>query len=123
MPPRGAEPDTRFTTADIQVIYAMVGAELKAALVEAASTPNVKAPTIKAIEEWLYHERLISMKRFPKKGFYYVPTPAGVDAGLRSVDRVTASGMPYSVLDYTPDAQRLVVEHFIKMKPEENSST
>ena len=99
------------------------GAELKAALVEAASTPNVKAPTIKAIEEWLYHERLISMERFPKKGFYYVPTPAGVDAGLRSVDRVTASGMPYSVLDYTPDAQRLIVEHFIKMKPEENSST
>lgn len=89
----------------------------------AASTPNVKAPTIKAIEEWLYHERLISMERFPKKGFYYVPTPAGVDAGLRSVDRVTASGMPYSVLDYTPDAQRLIVEHFIKMKPEENSST
>ena len=52
-----------------------------------------------------------------------MPTPAGVDAGLRSVDRVTASGMPYSVLDYTPDAQRLIVEHFIKMKPEENSST
>lgn len=114
MPHRGADPDTRFTTADIQVTYAMVGAQLKAALVEAASTPNVKAPTIKAIEEWLYHERLISMKRFPKKGFYYVPTPAGVDAGLRSVDRVTASGMPYSVLDYTPDAQRLIVEHFIK---------
>ena len=41
MPHRGAGPDTRFTTADIQVTYAMVGAQLKAALVEAASTPNV----------------------------------------------------------------------------------
>ena len=28
MPHRGAEPDTRFTTADIQVTYAMVGAGL-----------------------------------------------------------------------------------------------
>ncbi|MCI6787074.1 MAG: hypothetical protein MR574_05075 [Oscillospiraceae bacterium] len=28
MPHRGADPDTRFTTADIQVTYAMVGAGL-----------------------------------------------------------------------------------------------
>ena len=48
------------------------------------------------------------------EGFYYVPTPAGVDAGLRSEDKVSARGTPYSVLLFTPEAQRMVVEHFIK---------
>ena len=90
------------------------GSELKAALLEAAGDPNVKAPTIKSIEAWLLEQRLIAMERFPTKGFYYVPTPAGVDAGLRSEDRVTASGVPYSTVAYTPQAQKLVVEHFIK---------
>ena len=46
--------------------------------------------------------------------FYYVPTPAGVDAGLRSEDKVSARGTPYSVLLFTPEAQRMVVEHFVK---------
>ena len=43
-----------------------------------------------------------------------MPTPAGVDAGLRSEDKVSARGTPYSVLLFTPEAQRMVVEHFIK---------
>ena len=42
------------------------------------------------------------------------PTPAGVDAGLRSEDRVSARGTPYSVLQFTPPAQKLIVEHYIK---------
>ena len=90
------------------------GAELKAALIEAAGDPDVKAPTIKEIDEWLLAQRLIGMERLPTKGFYYVPTPAGVDAGLRSEDKVSARGTPYSVLLFTPEAQRMVVEHFIK---------
>ena len=90
------------------------GAELKAALIEAAGDPDVKAPTIKEIDEWLLAQRLIGMERLPTKGFYYVPTPAGVDAGLRSEDKVSARGTPYSVLLFTPKAQRMVVEHFIK---------
>ena len=88
--------------------------ELKAALIEAAGDPDVKAPTIKEIDEWLLAQRLIGMERLPTKGFYYVPTPAGVDAGLRSEDKVSARGTPYSVLLFTPEAQRMVVEHFIK---------
>ena len=88
------------------------GAELKAALIEAAGDPDVKAPTIKEIDEWLLAQRLIGMERLPTKGFYYVPTPAGVDAGLRSEDKVSARGTPYSVLLFTPEAQRMVVEHF-----------
>lgn len=90
------------------------GAELKAALIEAAGDPDVKAPTIKEIDEWLLAQRLIGMERLPTKGFYYVPTPSGVDAGLRSEDKVSARGTPYSVLLFTPEAQRMVVEHFIK---------
>lgn len=90
------------------------GAELKATLIEAAGDPDVKAPTIKEIDEWLLAQRLIAMERLPTKGFYYVPTPAGVDAGLRSEDKVSARGTPYSVLLFTPEAQRMVVEHFIK---------
>ena len=74
----------------------------------------MKAPTIKEIDEWLLAQRLIGMERLPTKGFYYVPTPAGVDAGLRSEDKVSARGTPYSVLLFTPEAQRMVVEHFIK---------
>ena len=89
-------------------------AELKAALVEAASDPNVKAPTIKEMEAWLQEQRLIGMERLPTRGFYFVPTPAGVDAGLRSEDKVSARGTPYSVIQFTPAAQRLMVEHFIK---------
>ena len=85
-----------------------------AALIEAAGAPDVKAPTIKEIDEWLLAQRLIGMERLPTKGFYYVPTPAGVDAGLRSEDKVSARGTPYSVLLFTPEAQRMVVEHFIK---------
>ena len=73
----------------------------------------MKAPTIKEIDEWLLAQRLIGMERLPTKGFYYVPTPAGVDAGLRSEDR-SAPRTPYSVLLFTPEAQRMVVEHFIK---------
>ena len=84
------------------------------ALIEAAGDPDVKAPTIKEIDEWLLAQRLIGMERLPTKGFYYVPTPAGVDAGLRSEDKVSARGTPYSVLLFTPEAQRMVVEHFIK---------
>ena len=87
---------------------------LTAALIEAAGDPDVKAPTIKEIDEWLLAQRLIGMERLPTKGFYYVPTPAGVDAGLRSEDKVSARGTPYSVLLFTPEAQRMVVEHFIK---------
>ena len=87
---------------------------LKAALIEAAGDPDVKAPTIKEIDEWLLAQRLIGMERLPTKGFYYVPTPAGVDAGLRSEDKVSARGTPYSVLLFTPEAQRMVVEHFVK---------
>ena len=34
--------------------------------------------------------------------------PAGVDAGLRSEDKVSARGTPYSVLLFTPEAQRMV---------------
>ena len=37
-----------------------------------------------------------------------------LDAGLRSEDKVSARGTPYSVLLFTPEAQRMVVEHFIK---------
>ena len=93
---------------------AMTRRLLKAALIEAAGDPDVKAPTIKEIDEWLLAQRLIGMERLPTKGFYYVPTPAGVDAGLRSEDKVSARGTPYSVLLFTPEAQRMVVEHFIK---------
>ena len=55
------------------------------------------------------------------KEFNYQDSYSGAE--LKAALAEAASGMPYSVLDYTPDAQRLVVEHFIKMKPEENSST
>ena len=80
----------------------------------AVAAPDMKAPTIKDMEGWLLDERLISMEKLPTKGFYYVPTPAGVDAGLRSEDRVSARGTPYSVLQFTPPAQKLIVEHYIK---------
>lgn len=53
------------------------------------------------------------MEKLPTSGFYYVPTPAGVDAGLRSAERVSARGTPYAVLQYTPPVQRMIVEHFI----------
>ena len=74
----------------------------------------MKAPTTKEIDERRLAQRRIGRERLPTKGFYYVPTPAGVDAGLRSEDKVSARGTPYSVLLFTPEAQRMVVEHFIK---------
>ena len=105
---------TAADAASFRYTDACSGAELKAALTEAASDPDVKAPTIKEIEAWLLEQRLIAMERLPTRGFYHVPTPAGVNAGLRSEDRVSARGTPYSVLQFTRDAQKLVVEHFIK---------
>ena len=116
-PPKAERPAFYLTTEDVRSFNyqdSYTGAELKAALIEAAGDPDVKAPTIKEIDEWLLAQRLIGMERLPTKGFYYVPTPAGVDAGLRSEDRVSARGTPYSVLLFTPEAQRMVVEHFIK---------
>ena len=92
---------------------ALSPAEMKEALA-AVAAPDMKAPTIKDMEGWLLDERLIAMEKLPTKGFYYVPTPAGVDAGLRSEDRVSARGTPYSVLQFTPPAQKLIVEHYIK---------
>ena len=94
---------------------ALSPAEMKEALA-AVAAPDMKAPTIKDMEGWLLDERLIAMEKLPTKGFYYVPTPAGVDAGLRSEDRVSARGTPYSVLQFTPPAQKLIVEHYIKNK-------
>ena len=116
-PPKAARPAFYLTAEDARSFNyqdSYTGAELKAALIEAAGAPDVKAPTIKEIDEWLLAQRLIGMERLPTKGFYYVPTPAGVDAGLRSEDKVSARGTPYSVLLFTPEAQRMVVEHFIK---------
>ena len=116
-PPKAERPAFYLTAEDARSFNyqdSYTGAELKAALIEAAGDPDVKAPTIKEIDEWLLAQRLIGMERLPTKGFYYVPTPAGVDAGLRSEDRVSARGTPYSVLLFTPEAQRMVVEHFIK---------
>lgn len=116
-PPKAERPAFYLTAEDARSFNyqdSYTGAELKAALIEAAGDPDVKAPTIKEIEEWLLVQRLIGMERLPTKGFYYVPTPAGVDAGLRSEDKVSARGTPYSVLLFTPEAQRMVVEHFIK---------
>uniref|UniRef100_UPI003FEFFAB5 DNA helicase RecQ n=1 Tax=Gemmiger formicilis TaxID=745368 RepID=UPI003FEFFAB5 len=116
-PPKAERPAFYLTAKDARSFNyqdSYTGAELKAALIEAAGDPDVKAPTIKEIDEWLLAQRLIGMERLPTKGFYYVPTPAGVDAGLRSEDKVSARGTPYSVLLFTPEAQRMVVEHFIK---------
>lgn len=116
-PPKAERPAFYLTAEDARNFNyqdSYTGAELKAALIEAAGDPDVKAPTIKEIDEWLLAQRLIGMERLPTKGFYYVPTPAGVDAGLRSEDKVSARGTPYSVLLFTPEAQRMVVEHFIK---------
>ena len=122
-PPKAERPAFYLTAEDARSFNyqdSYTGAELKAALIEAAGDPDVKAPTIKEIDEWLLAQRLIGMERLPTKGFYYVPTPAGVDAGLRSEDKVSARGTPYSVLLFTPEAQRMVVEHF--MKPEASPS-
>lgn len=116
-PPKAERPAFYLTAEDARSFNyqdSYTGAELKAALIEAAGDPDVKAPTIKEIDEWLLAQRLIGMERLPTKGFYYVPTPAGVDAGLRSEDKVSARGTPYSVLLFTPEAQRMVVAHFIK---------
>lgn len=116
-PPKAERPAFYLTAEDARSFNyqdSYTGAELKAALIEAAGAPDVKAPTIKEIDEWLLAQRLIGMERLPTKSFYYVPTPAGVDAGLRSEDKVSARGTPYSVLLFTPEAQRMVVEHFIK---------
>ena len=116
-PPKAERPAFYLTAEDARSFNyqdSYTGAELKAALIEAAGDPDVKAPTIKEIDEWLLAQRLIGMERLPTKGFYYVPTPAGADAGLRSEDKVSARGTPYSVLLFTPEAQRMVVEHFIK---------
>ena len=116
-PPKAERPAFYLTAEDARSFNyqdSYTGAELKAALIEAAGDPDVKAPTIKEIDEWLLAQRLIGMERLPTKGFYYVPTPAGVDAGLRSEDKVSARGTPYSVLLFTPEVQRMVVEHFIK---------
>lgn len=116
-PPKAERPAFYLTMEDARSFNyqdSYTGAELKAALIEAAGDPDAKAPTIKEIDEWLLAQRLIGMERLPTKGFYYVPTPAGVDAGLRSEDKVSARGTPYSVLLFTPEAQRMVVEHFIK---------
>ena len=116
-PPKAERPAFYLTAEDARSFNyqdSYTGAELKAALIEASGDPDVKAPTIKEIDEWLLAQRLIGMERLPTKGFYYVPTPAGVDAGLRSEDKVSARGTPYSVLLFTPEAQRMVVEHFIK---------
>ena len=116
-PPKAERPAFYLTAEDARSFNyqdSYTGAELKAALIEAAGDPDVKAPTIKEIDEWLLAQRLIGIERLPTKGFYYVPTPAGVDAGLRSEDKVSARGTPYSVLLFTPEAQRMVVEHFIK---------
>ena len=116
-PPKAERPAFYLTAEDARSFNyqdSYTGAELKAALIEAAGDPDVKAPTIKEIDEWLLAQRLIGMERLPTKGFYYVPTPAGVDTGLRSEDKVSARGTPYSVLLFTPEAQRMVVEHFIK---------
>ena len=116
-PPKAERPAFYLTAEDARSFNyqdSYTGAELKAALIEAAGDPDVKAPTIKEIDEWLLAQRLIGMERLPTKGLYYVPTPAGVDAGLRSEDKVSARGTPYSVLLFTPEAQRMVVEHFIK---------
>ena len=118
-PPKAERPAFYLTAEDARSFNyqdSYTGAELKAALIEAAGDPDVKAPTIKEIDEWLLAQRLIGMERLPTKGFYYVPTSAGVDAGLRSEDKVSARGTPYSVLLFTPEAQRMVVEHFIKAK-------
>ena len=116
-PPKAERPAFYLTAEDARSFNyqdSYTGAELKAALIETAGDPDVKAPTIKEIDEWLLVQRLIGMERLPTKGFYYVPTPAGVDAGLRSEDKVSARGTPYSVLLFTPEAQRMVVEHFVK---------
>lgn len=107
-PPKAERPAFYLTAEDARSFNyqdSYTGAELKAALIEAAGDPDVKAPTIKEIDEWLLAQRLIGMERLPTKGFYYVPTPAGVDAGLRSEDKVSARGTPYSVLLFTPEAQ------------------
>ncbi len=54
------------------------------------------------------------MEKLPTSGFYYVPHPAGVDAGLRSAARrVSARGTPYAVLQYTPPVQRMIVERIL----------
>lgn len=110
--PKAAFSLTEETAGQFRYGDAYTGAELKAALAEAGG-PGMKAPAIKAIEAWLLEQRLIAMEKLPPSGFYYVPTPAGVDAGLRSAERVSARGTPYAVLQYTPPVQRMIVEHFI----------
>lgn len=61
-PPKAERPAFYLTAEDARSFNyqdSYTGAELKAALIEAAGDPDVKAPTIKEIDEWLLAQRLV----------------------------------------------------------------
>ena len=64
---------------------------------------RMKAPDHHEIDDELLAQRSSAAERLPTKGFYYVPTPAGVDAGLRSEDKAEFAARRTSAAVFMPE--------------------
>lgn len=85
--------------------------DIRDALNAANTTENRKKIPATKIAQFLESEELITEVQ-TDSGYRKLPTEKGIKAGIRTVERVSQSGMPYTLLQYPENVQHLIVKYF-----------
>lgn len=87
--------------------------EIKEELNRICTTENVKKVTVSSIWQYLMEEGYT--EEIDHNGSYSkVQTQKGLDAGIVTVEKTSASGFQYTLLQYPPVIQQIIVRHFVQ---------
>ena len=87
--------------------------EIKEELNRICTTENVKKVTVSSIWQYLMEEGYT--EEIDHNGSYSkAQTQKGLDAGIVTVEKTSTSGFQYTLLQYPPVIQQIIVRHFVQ---------
>lgn len=87
--------------------------DIKEELNRICTTENVKKVTVSSIWQYLMEEGYT--EEIDHNGSYSkVQTQKGLDAGIVTVEKTSTSGFQYTLLQYPPVIQQIIVRHFVQ---------
>lgn len=89
--------------------------DIKNELTRITTAVNVKQASVGAIWGYLV-EQGYTEEVDGDGGFIKTQTEKGLAAGIKTIDKVSASGTPYTLLMYPENIQKLIVEYFAQRK-------
>ncbi len=94
--------------------------EIKDELNRISTVENIKKVTGVAIWEFLVSVGYIEEKMIDGK-MTKIYTDLGKEKGIVQIDKVSTKGYAYSLLMYPEEVQKEIVEHFIKIREDEDN--